>query len=98
MKTPCLVFTALSALAIAAFAQGSSKPFLGRWDLTLTGPHGSWPQWIELTEKDGKIDGRIQPRGGAVRPIVAAKMEGGHLAITVKRGGPRPGDRLGSYR
>ena len=33
--------------------------------------------------KGGKVDGRIQPRGGAVRPIVAAKMEGDHLVITV---------------
>ncbi|MCU1238209.1 MAG: hypothetical protein JWP63_6176 [Candidatus Solibacter sp.] len=38
---------------------------------------------MELVEKDGKVEGRIQPRGGAVRPIVATKMEGEHLVITV---------------
>ena len=72
-----------TALATCAFSQ-AAKPFLGRWDLTLTSPRGgTWPQWMEIVEKDGKLDGRIQPRGGAVRPIVGAKVEGGHLMITV---------------
>jgi 3-keto-disaccharide hydrolase len=71
-----------TALATCAFPQ-SAKPFLGRWDLTLTSPRGAWPQWMEIVEKDGKLDGRIQPRGGAVRPIVSAKLDGSHLLITV---------------
>src|ERR1044071_6163532 len=62
----------------------SAKPFLGRWDLTLTSPRGgSWPQWMEIVEKEGKLEGRIQPRGGAVRPIAAAKVDAGHLIVTV---------------
>jgi len=38
---------------------------------------------MELVDKDGKLDGRIQPGGGAVRPIVAAKVDGSHLIVTV---------------
>jgi hypothetical protein len=72
--------------ALPALPQ-ASKPFLGRWDLTLTSQRGSWPQWMEIVEKDGKVDGRIQPRGGAVRPIVDAKAEGSHLLITVQKAG-----------
>src|SRR4051794_2431530 len=69
-------------LLAPAFAQKS--PFAGRWDLNLTPSSGNpYPQWMEIVEKDGKIDGRIQPRGGAVRPIIAAKMEGEHLLISV---------------
>src|SRR5579862_6939319 len=69
-------------LLAPAFAQ--KNPFVGRWDLNLTPQNGSpYPQWMELIEKGGKVDGRIQPRGGAVRPIVAAKMESDHLVITV---------------
>jgi hypothetical protein len=72
-----------TALAGSAFSQAAG-PFLGRWDLTLSSPRGgTWPQWMEIVEKDAKLDGRIQPRGGAVRPIVAAKVDGGHLWITV---------------
>ncbi len=85
MKKLC----SLLLLALPAFAQGGNA-FLGRWDLTLTSPRGSWPQWMEIVEKDGKVDGRIQPRGGAVRPIVAAKVEGGHLLITVQAAGRGP--------
>ncbi len=74
---------ALAALSIApAFSQ---SPFVGRWDLTLTGPRQSWPQWMEIVQKDGQVDGRIQPRGGSVRPIVEAKVENDHLLIVVQK-------------
>src|SRR5256885_1620173 len=72
------------AFALPAFPQAKS-PFAGRWDLTLTTPRATWPQWMEIVEKDGKLDGRIQPRGGAVRPIVDAKLQGDHLLITVQK-------------
>ena len=85
MKKLC----SLLLLALPAFAQAGNA-FIGRWDLTLTSPRGSWPQWMEIVEKDGKVDGRIQPRGGAVRPIVAAKIDGGHLLITVQAAGRGP--------
>src|SRR5215475_154343 len=78
----------LLAVTLPAFPQAKS-PFLGRWDLNLTSPGGTWPQWMEIVEKDGKLDGRIQPRGGAVRPIVAARVENNHLLITVQSATPR---------
>jgi Domain of Unknown Function (DUF1080) len=71
------------AAGLPGLAQAAS-PFVGRWDLNLTSPRAKWPQWMEIVEKDGKLDGRIQPRGGAVRPIVAARMENDHLLITVQ--------------
>src|SRR3954447_16963738 len=78
-----LSFLPMVCLLLApAYAQ--KNPFVGRWDLNLTpSSGGAYAQWMEVVEKDGKVDGRIQPRGGAVRPIVAAKLEGGHLIITV---------------
>ena len=89
MKRLCSLLAVATALAIPALAQ-NQNPFAGRWDLTLTGPNGSWPQWMEVVNQDGKVSGRIQPRGGAVRPIVAAKMESGHLLITVQAAGRGP--------
>jgi hypothetical protein len=77
------VFLTLAAAAAPALAQTDAKPFLGRWDFTVTSPNRSWPQWMELSEKDGKLEGRIQPQGGSVRPMIAAKVEGGHLIVTV---------------
>ena len=89
MKAHPFAFLAV-ALALSAFPQSGAQPFLGRWDLTLTNSRGSWPQWMEITEQDGHLDGRIQPRGGAVRPIAGAKLEGGHLLIVVSAAGRGP--------
>src|SRR4051794_3212227 len=85
-----LVPISLVIFASSAFSQGLS-PFTGRWDFTVTSARGTYPQWMELTEKDGAPQIRIQPRGGAVRPAVAAKVEGSHLLITVaSAAGDRP--------
>ena len=82
MRSSVFALVATLSLAAAALAQPAA-PFLGRWDLTVTPPgDAAYPQWMELVEKDGKLDGRIQPRGGAVRPIVAAKLDGSRLIVT----------------
>ncbi len=78
----CVAVSAL-ALAVAAPAQNMNS-FLGRWDMTVTPASGNpWPQWMELTEKDGKVEGRVQPRGGAWRPVVGAKIDSGKLIVAV---------------
>jgi len=57
--------------------------------MTVTPANGKpYPQWIELTENDGKIEGRVQPRGGAWRPIAGAHMESGKLIVDVGPAGP----------
>jgi hypothetical protein len=82
MKTFCLLPILLFAVAASASAQ--KIPYAGRWDLTVTPQTGNpFPQWMELTEKDGKLEGRAQPRGGAWRPLVAAKVDNGHLILTL---------------
>ena len=78
------VVTLLAAsLALTAIAQ-DTKAFLGRWDMVATPATGSpYPQWMELVEKGGKIEGRVQPRGGGWNPVLGAKMEGGKLVIAL---------------
>jgi hypothetical protein len=79
----------LAALAPLCFAQ--TKPFLGRWDLTFSPQNGaSFPGWIEITEKDGKLEGRQQPRGGAWRPLAGAKVENNHLIASIQPAGRGP--------
>ena len=73
-------------LVVSAVAQ-NAKPFLGRWDITVTPATGNpYPQWLEVTEKDGKIEGRVQPRGGAWRTFTGATVENGHLIVRGSRG------------
>jgi hypothetical protein len=84
-----LVVTALAtALAWTASAQ-DPKQFLGRWDMTVTPATGDpYPQWIELTENGGRIEGRVQPRGGAWHPIGGAHMDAGKLIVELGHAGP----------
>ncbi|MEO6816144.1 MAG: DUF1080 domain-containing protein [Edaphobacter sp.] len=76
------------ALASTVFAQ-DTKTFLGRWDMTVTPADGTpYPQWMELTDHDGKLEGKVQPRGGAWHAIAGAQVESGKLIVDVGQAGP----------
>jgi len=82
---------ALSLLIVLSAVAQDAKPYLGRWDITVTPAQGNpYPQWMELTQKDGKIEGRFQPRGGAWQPIVGAAVENGHLIVNLTAAGRGP--------
>ncbi len=78
-----ILFASILATVLASTAVAQDvKEFLGRWDMTVTPATGEpYPQWMELTDNGGKIEGRIQPRGGAWHPIVGAHMESGKLIV-----------------
>lgn len=77
----------VTALASTVAAQ-DVKEFLGRWDMTVTPATGKpYPQWMELTANGGKIEGRVQPRGGAWQPIVGANIESGKLIVNITEAG-----------
>jgi len=83
----------LAAGLVSAARAQDAKTFLGRWDMTVTPSAGDpYPQWMELTENGGKIEGRVQPRGGAWRPIAGAHVEAGKLIVDV--GGGRGGAEI----
>lgn len=85
-----ILFAAILAVALASTvsAQGA-KEFLGRWDMNVTPADGTpYPQWMELTDDGGKIEGRVQPRGGAWHPIVGARLESGKLIVDLGHTGP----------
>jgi hypothetical protein len=79
------IFLASLALAVTcgAFAQGAAA-FLGRWDFTVTPATGSaYPQWMELVETNGKLEGRVQPRGGGWVKILGAEEAAGKLVVSI---------------
>jgi len=59
----------------------SVEPFLGRWDLTVKGPDGEYPSWLELQQEDGHLKGRLQGRRGNVRPLEEASFSNGILTF-----------------
>lgn len=90
MKTTLCAALLAAALPWALSAQ-NAKAFLGRWDMTATPATGpSYPQWMELAEKDGRIEGRVQPRGGGWRPIQGAAMDGAKMVVAVAPAGRGP--------
>src|ERR1039458_1337169 len=76
-----LVFAA--ALVAAVLSKAAPNPFAGRWDITVTTPKESYPGWMELVERAGKPEVRVQPRTGSVRPVADVKLDGAHLVLTV---------------
>ncbi|HTF62060.1 MAG TPA: DUF1080 domain-containing protein [Edaphobacter sp.] len=75
----------------AVYSRTNSNPFVGRWDLTVTAATVTYPNWMEVIEKDGGLQVRAQLRTGNVR-FIDAKMDGPHLIVTA----PAPTDAPGS--
>jgi Domain of Unknown Function (DUF1080) len=81
-----LSFSLIFGMAILSAA----NPFAGRWDITVIAPNATYPGWIELVEKDGAPQVRMQPRGGSVHPVANVRMEGAHLVLVIS---PESGNR-----
>lgn len=90
MHTLTLLLLATAALPGLAGAQ-EAKAFVGRWDMTVTPATGKpYAQWMELTQNSGKLEGRVQPRGGAWHPILGAHLDGSKLVVEVSAAGRTP--------
>jgi hypothetical protein len=78
-----LLILAMIALTCApAFsADKSSKPYLGRWDLTLKSADHEYPSWLEIAEADGKLAAQYTGRWGNARPLPKAEVLAGHLTF-----------------
>ncbi len=78
-----LPFVSLIALsAISVFAQPKT-PFAGRWDIVVTTKDATYPDWLELAQKDGEWAARMQPRAGSVHAVKIVKLDGDHLTLLV---------------
>ena len=88
MNRFCILSIIAAAALFPALAQNSSNPFIGRWDMTVTIGNGRFPSWLEVTEKSGNLEARVQQRTGNVAPVAAVKMEGPRLIVTVTAAAP----------
>jgi hypothetical protein len=81
MKRLSLVCLLAGIALIPAYAQ-KPGPFTGRWDLTVTpkAPNSkTYPDWMEVAEKDGAPAVRIQPRSGSAFYAKEFKTDGAQL-------------------
>jgi hypothetical protein len=69
---------------------GDADTFLGRWDITATGPKPGLPRfcWLELRRDQGVLKGRFNAGGGAVFDLPEVAIEKGELRFQYPRGTP----------
>jgi hypothetical protein len=63
----------------AADSAGSTKGFVGRWDLTLKAPDREYPSWLALREENGQLKAEYVGRWGNARPLPSVELSSGHL-------------------
>jgi hypothetical protein len=82
VKIKTLFASLLAAALVSTAPAQDTKAFIGRWDITVTPATGKpYPQWLELTDNSGKLEGRVQPRGGAWHAITDAHIASGKLIV-----------------
>lgn len=77
--------TLLAALGLAPAGQEKQQaPVIGRWDLTVRGPEGDYPSWVEVRLSGRRtLVGAFVGQFGSVRPISRVEFTDGRLRFSV---------------
>jgi hypothetical protein len=86
MKQLFWISGAAALLWTACMAQNAKNPFLGRWDVTVTSGQDTYPDWMEVQEKDGKLAAHVQPRSGGAVWASDVKLDSNRLLVTMSGG------------
>jgi len=80
----CIVLLAACAVPAKEEApQVSPDDFVGRWDITVTTPDGTYPSWMELTREGEQFTGRFTGQVGHARPIPNIAVEGATITFSL---------------
>ena len=80
LKSPFWFHCSLIVLLFYASSPASAPgDVAGRWDLTVGTGVDSYPSWLEILRKDGKLSGHFVGRVGSARPI--KKIEFGNNTL-----------------
>jgi hypothetical protein len=73
------------ALSTAPFAaEPGASSVVGRWDLTVQGPDGDYPSWLEVRRSGHTtLVGSYVGRFGSARPVSQVEYEGGRIRFGV---------------
>lgn len=74
-----LVCVILTWAGMAASAQESAEPFIGRWALTIPGGGAGW---LQFTQEKDYLDGSVLWGGGSVVPLASVYVDGERLVAT----------------
>lgn len=73
-----LVVTAVGVAAVGALS-AQQNPYVGRWNLTGTGPDARKIYFLEVKQVGDKLEGVFLDRGGHATPVAWIKVENGEL-------------------
>src|ERR671920_1943487 len=91
-------FVAAVVAAAVTTAGADQKAFLGRWNLTPTGPDTSGVYWLELKEENGQLAGMFLNRGGSPVKLASVEVKGDELVFTTAAPEGRPGQTFRAKR
>ncbi|HXG64340.1 MAG TPA: family 16 glycoside hydrolase, partial [Blastocatellia bacterium] len=78
------LFILISAAAAQSPQPGFADAALGRWDLTVQGPDGPYPSWLEIMlRKETELMGRFVGRFGSMRHLTQIQYRDGELTFRV---------------
>jgi len=61
----------------------SETDIVGRWDLTVGNAPNTYPSWLEVSRKDGRLSGRFVGKVGSARPIKQLEFADGQLNFSL---------------
>ncbi len=79
-KLLLLCFSVLALVPFSTAQTDNDKPYLGRWDLTVTGDK-QYPSWLELTDNHGTLTAQFVGRWGNARPLPKVEITSGTLTF-----------------
>ena len=91
-------FTAALAVTASTITMADHQAFLGRWNLTGTGPDGNAVYWLELAVENGQLTGRFLNRGGSPVKLAAAEVKDDELVFTTTAPEGRTGQTFRARR
>jgi hypothetical protein len=88
-------------LSLSALSQNPAPPrgyadaLLGRWDLTVSDPAGSYPSWLEISHRtETSLMGRFVGRFGSLRHLARIEFSNGQLSFQLPPQYEAPGRDL----
>ena len=78
--------TLVALLVASAIVSAQQSPFVGRWNLTGTGPDTDKVYWLEVTQNGKALTGRFLNRTAHATPLAWIRMEGDELVFQYGRG------------
>jgi hypothetical protein len=90
----CFLCSLFVFFVVNPLPASQSEKILGRWDLTVTGMHGSYPCWLEISKSGDRLTGRFVGRWDAAQPVKSIRLDSGELEFVIAREGGWPHDLI----